>query len=74
MVFRRKNKPEEEKIERDIIKNEQEKLIYDAIDSIQPNYVDTSCRMVVCRPAPFNICFCYDGFEKLKGARKLFGV
>ena len=74
VVFRHKNKIEEQKSERDFMRNEHEKSIYDAIDSIQPNYVDTSCRMVVCRPSPFNICFCYDGFEKLQGARKLFGV
>ena len=43
-------------------------------DSIQPDYVDTTCQMVVCRPSPFNICFCYDGFQNLTGARRFFGI
>lgn len=74
IVFHHNNMNKKENINKEYLQTKEEKMIFDAIDSIQPDYVDTTCQMVVCRPSPFNICFCYDVFQNLTGARRFFGI
>ena len=55
-----------------LLENEREKTILDDIDSIKTDNDDKSngCKLVICRPSPFNMCYCNDDIEKTRNSEE----